>query len=130
MTLQWFCYNHAFFFIANADAESDVGGEYLVYNRWGRVGVKGQDKMFGPYNSQDTAVNEFEQKFFAKTRNQWSNRREFTSYPKCYTWLEMDYSTNEKEESIVSCPTSQNLDFLTVQFVKIFSCHEFYFKFF
>lgn len=76
----------------------------MVYNRWGRVGVKGQDKIFGPYNSLDAAINEFEQKFFAKTRNQWSNRCEFTAYPKCYTWLEMDYCINEKEESVVSCP--------------------------
>lgn len=81
--------------------ESDGGGEYMVYNRWGRVGVKGQDKIFGPYNLQDTAINEFEQKFFAKTKNHWSNRRQFTSYPKCYTWLEMDYSANQKEESVV-----------------------------
>ncbi|GAY40967.1 hypothetical protein CUMW_055830 [Citrus unshiu] len=41
--------------------ESDGGGEYMVYNRWGRVGVKGQDTIFGPYNLQDTAINEFEQ---------------------------------------------------------------------
>ncbi|KAH9786472.1 poly (ADP-ribose) polymerase 2 [Citrus sinensis] len=81
--------------------ESDGGGEYMVYNRWGRVGMKGQDKIFGPYNLQDTAINEFEQKFFAKTKNHWSNRRQFTSYPKCYTWLEMDYSANQKEESVV-----------------------------
>lgn len=74
----------------------------MVYNRWGRVGMKGQDKIFGPYNLQDTAINEFEQKFFAKTKNHWSNRRQFTSYPKCYTWLEMDYSANQKEESVVS----------------------------
>lgn len=81
--------------------ESDGGGEYMVYNRWGRVGVKGQDKIFGPYNLQDTAINEFEQKFFAKTKNHWSNRWQLTSYPKCYTWLEMDYSANQKEESVV-----------------------------
>ncbi|KAH9786488.1 poly (ADP-ribose) polymerase 2 [Citrus sinensis] len=34
----------------------------MVYDRWGRVGVKGQDTIFGPYNLQDTAINEFEQK--------------------------------------------------------------------
>ncbi|KAH9786483.1 poly (ADP-ribose) polymerase 2 [Citrus sinensis] len=42
--------------------ESDGGGECMVYDRWGRVGVKGQDTIFGPYNLQDTAINEFEQK--------------------------------------------------------------------
>ncbi|KDO87189.1 hypothetical protein CISIN_1g043135mg, partial [Citrus sinensis] len=69
--------------------ESDGGGECMVYDRWGRVGVKGQDTIFGPYNLQDTAINEFEQKW------------QFTSYPKCYTWLERDYSANQTEESVV-----------------------------
>lgn len=78
-------------------AESDDGGRFIVYNRWGRVGVRGQDKLFGPYTCQDTAIYEFEQKFYAKTKNYWSNRKEFKCYPNCYTWLEMDYSEMEKE---------------------------------
>ncbi|KAJ8749589.1 hypothetical protein K2173_026238 [Erythroxylum novogranatense] len=77
--------------------ESDDGGRYMVYNRWGRVGVKGQDKLFGPY-TRDTAICEFEQKFYAKTKNYWSDRKEFKCYPKCYAWLEMDYS--EKETAV------------------------------
>ncbi|XP_058076901.1 poly [ADP-ribose] polymerase 2 isoform X2 [Magnolia sinica] len=76
--------------------ESDDGGTFLVYNRWGRVGVKGQDKLHGPYTSCDGAINEFQQKFFDKTKNQWLDRKEFICYPKCYTWLEMDYSEAEK----------------------------------
>lgn len=71
----------------------------MVYNRWGRVGVKGQDKLLGPFTSQENAINDFETKFFAKTKNQWSNRRDFISYPKHYTWLEMDY--NEASEHTV-----------------------------
>ncbi|OAY61835.1 poly [ADP-ribose] polymerase 2-A [Manihot esculenta] len=77
--------------------QSDDGGRFIVYNRWGRVGVRGQDKLFGPYTCQDTAIYEFEQKFYAKTKNYWSNRKEFKCYPNCYTWLEMDYSEMEKE---------------------------------
>ena len=88
----------------------------MVYNRWGRVGMKGQDKIFGPYNLQDTAINEFEQKFFAKTKNHWSNRQQFTSYPKCYTWLEMDYSANQKEESVVSSFITKILTFFILLF--------------
>ncbi|KAJ9171804.1 hypothetical protein P3X46_015118 [Hevea brasiliensis] len=80
--------------------ESDDGGGFIVYNRWGRVGVRGQDKMFGPYTSRDTAIYEFEQKFYAKTKNYWSNRKEFKCYPNCYTWLEMDYSEKEKESVV------------------------------
>jgi poly [ADP-ribose] polymerase len=75
----------------------------MVYNRWGRVGIKGQDKIHGPYTSRDSAIQEFEHKFFAKTKNHWSNRKEFTCHPKSYTWLEMDYSEKEKELD-VSCP--------------------------
>lgn len=80
--------------------ESDDGGRFMVYNRWGRVGVKGQDKFYGPYTSQHSAIQEFEQKFLAKTRNYWSNRKEFICYPKCYTWLEMDYTNTEKESTV------------------------------
>lgn len=80
--------------------ESDDGGRFMVYNRWGRVGVKGQDKFYGPYTSQHSAIQEFEQKFLAKTRNYWSNRKEFICYPKSYTWLEMDYTNTEKESTV------------------------------
>ncbi|KAK2649496.1 hypothetical protein Ddye_016985 [Dipteronia dyeriana] len=80
--------------------ESDIGGGYMVYSRWGRVGVKGQDKIFGPFQSLDFAIHEFEQKFAAKTQNLWPNRKEFISYPKYYTLLEMDYSEKEKELDI------------------------------
>ncbi|KAE9460473.1 hypothetical protein C3L33_07626, partial [Rhododendron williamsianum] len=82
--------------------ESDNGGRFMVYCRWGRVGVKGQDKLHGPYSSQDSAIQEFEQKFLAKTRNYWSNRKEFICHPRSYAWLEMDYTDREKE-SDVSC---------------------------
>ncbi|XP_057963916.1 poly [ADP-ribose] polymerase 2 [Malania oleifera] len=86
--------------------ESDDGGTFMVYNRWGRVGVKGQDKIHGPYTSIDSAIQEFTQKFYAKTRNDWFNRKEFISYPKCYTWLEMDYSKKEKESVVLEKPNS------------------------
>ncbi|KAL2323662.1 hypothetical protein Fmac_028041 [Flemingia macrophylla] len=80
--------------------ESDTGGEFLVYNRWGRVGVKGQDKIHGPYRSCESAMQEFEQKFLAKTNNEWSNRNNFVSYPKSYAWLEMDYSGKENNSTV------------------------------
>ncbi|GMH03906.1 hypothetical protein Nepgr_005745 [Nepenthes gracilis] len=88
--------NNNKFYVIQA-LESDDGGTFMVYNRWGRVGVKGLDKLFGPYTSRDSAIQEFEQKFYAKTKNYWSNRTDFVSYPKCYTWLEMDYSKKEQE---------------------------------
>ncbi|KAH6813942.1 polymerase [Perilla frutescens var. frutescens] len=79
--------------------ESDDGGRFMVYYRWGRVGVKGQDKLNGPYNSQEAAITEFEKKFYDKTRNEWWNRRNFVSHLRSYTWLEMDYSETRTEPS-------------------------------
>lgn len=84
--------------------ESDKGGEFLVYNRWGRVGIKGQDKIHGPYRSCESAIQEFEQKFLAKTKNDWSNRNNFVSYPKSYAWLQMDYSGKENESIVTENP--------------------------
>ena len=83
-------------------SESDDGNGYMVYNRWGRVGVKGQTKLHGPCTSQQAAIVAFESNFFNKTNNYWSNRKDFVCYPKCYTMLEMDYDENEKQ-SDVSC---------------------------
>lgn len=77
--------------------EADDGSRFMVYNRWGRVGVKGQDKLQGPFTSEDSAIQEFEGKFYAKTKNEWSNRNEFISFPKSYTWLEMDYSDKDAD---------------------------------
>ncbi|XP_073525701.1 uncharacterized protein [Phyllobates terribilis] len=85
--------------------EMDGGGTYYVYNRWGRVGIKGQDKLFGPYTSRESAIEEFVNKFWAKTKNCWANRDEFISHPKSYTWLEMDYTENEKD-TVQSKPSS------------------------
>lgn len=111
------CYSSSFLFEFNYffllprlkfHAESDDGGKFLVYNRWGRVGIKGQDKIHGPYPSRESAIQEFEQKFFAKTKNAWSDRNNFVSHPKSYVWLEMDYSGKEKE-STVSCANSVSI---------------------
>ncbi|XP_010522796.1 PREDICTED: poly [ADP-ribose] polymerase 2 [Tarenaya hassleriana] len=77
--------------------ESDSNKAYMVYFRWGRVGVKGQSKLDGPYGSPDRAVSMFTNKFFEKTKNCWSDRKDFVSHHKCYTWLEMDYSKEEAD---------------------------------
>ncbi|CAA6662039.1 unnamed protein product [Spirodela intermedia] len=93
----------------------------------GRVGIKGQDKLFGPFLSRETAINDFEMKFFAKTKNQWSNRRDFISYPKHYTWLEMDYNEanehTEKSKTDDTVITTQlretKLDLRTADFMSL-----------
>ncbi|XP_047966103.1 poly [ADP-ribose] polymerase 2 isoform X1 [Salvia hispanica] len=77
--------------------ESDDSGRFMVYFRWGRVGVKGQTKLNGPYTSRQSAITEFEKKFYDKTRNCWCDRINFVSHPRSYTWLEMDYSESRNE---------------------------------
>lgn len=85
----------------------------MVYYRWGRIGVRGQDKLQGPYTSRDNAIQEFEQKFLSKTKNQWSNRKQFVCHPNSYTWLEMDYSQKD-EELTVSCDTKFSVFLLPI----------------
>ncbi|XP_059275394.1 poly [ADP-ribose] polymerase 2 isoform X2 [Lycium ferocissimum] len=80
--------------------ESDSGGNFLVYSRWGRVGVKGGTEINGPYMSADDATSEFERKFYEKTKNYWSQRKDFFCQPKQYAWSEMDYDGNGKESSV------------------------------
>ncbi|ONH93953.1 hypothetical protein PRUPE_8G262600 [Prunus persica] len=93
-------YNNNKFYVIQV-LESDAGGTFMVYYRWGRVGVKGQNKIQGPYTSRDSAINEFKQKFYDKTKNDWSNRKMFESFPHHYMWIEMDYNEEEKQLSQV-----------------------------
>ncbi|KAF2315027.1 hypothetical protein GH714_037613 [Hevea brasiliensis] len=95
--------NNNKFYVIQA-LESSDGGQFMVYTRWGRVGIKGQDKLQGPYTSSESAVQEFESKFFSKTKNHWSNRKEFICHPKCYVLLEMDYKA-EQESDVQEKPT-------------------------
>lgn len=98
--------NNNKFYIIQA-LESDDGSTFMVYNRWGRVGMKGQDKLHGPYICAQPALNEFEQKFYAKTKNNWLDRKEFVSHPRSYTWLEMDYNEAAKETVVQEKPNSK-----------------------
>uniref|UniRef100_A0A7N0ZWZ7 Poly [ADP-ribose] polymerase n=1 Tax=Kalanchoe fedtschenkoi TaxID=63787 RepID=A0A7N0ZWZ7_KALFE len=83
--------------------EADDGSRFMVYNRWGRVGVKGQDKL-QLFTFVDSAIQEFEGKFYAKTKNHWSDRNDFVSHPKSYTWLEMDYSNKDTDLALAEKP--------------------------
>ncbi|GLU07369.1 hypothetical protein SLE2022_243300 [Rubroshorea leprosula] len=85
--------------------ESDDGRTYVVYNRWGRVGQKGQTKLIH-FPSRDVAIKSFEAKFFEKTKNHWANRKDFVCHPKSYTLLEMDYNKQEEESAVKEKPAS------------------------
>ncbi|KAF8772791.1 hypothetical protein HU200_005378 [Digitaria exilis] len=102
--------------------ESDAGGTFMVYNRWGRVGARGQDKLHGPFSTRDQAVYEFEGKFKDKTNNLWSDRKNFKCYAKKYTWLEMDYGENKKTEkkgSITDQIKETKLETRIAQFISL-----------
>ncbi|KAL0712179.1 hypothetical protein Bca4012_019157 [Brassica carinata] len=82
--------------------ESDNQKTYMVYFRWGRVGVKGQSKLEGPFDSWDRAIAIFSNKFLDKTKNFWSDRKEFIPHPKLYTWIEMDYGKDDNDSAVVN----------------------------
>ncbi|XP_013617431.1 PREDICTED: uncharacterized protein LOC106323932 [Brassica oleracea var. oleracea] len=100
--------NNNKFFVLQVLA-SDNKKTYMVHFRWGRVGVKGQSKLDGPYDSCDPAIEIFSNKFYDKTRNHWSDRKEFIFHPKSYAWLEVDYGKEENDSVIPRLPSSSLL---------------------
>jgi poly [ADP-ribose] polymerase len=72
------------------------GGCYYTFNRWGRVGEKGQSslKRFG---SLETALADFKKKFREKTVNDWDSRHNFKPRPGKYTLLEMDHGDDDTD---------------------------------
>jgi len=78
--------------------EADGGGQYWTWNRWGRVGERGQSALKPCGGSLDSAKRDFLKKFQDKTKNNWANRKNFTPVHGKYTLLEMDYGTDEVEK--------------------------------
>ncbi|KAI8821830.1 poly polymerase catalytic domain-containing protein [Fimicolochytrium jonesii] len=69
--------------------EDDANKSYYLWNRWGRVGATGQDKL--EQISLDRAIAGFKGKFRDKTKNDWDDRAEFVKHPGKYFLLERDY---------------------------------------
>eukprot|EP00271_Cylindrocystis_brebissonii_P016170 TRINITY_DN3942_c0_g1_i1.p1 TRINITY_DN3942_c0_g1~~TRINITY_DN3942_c0_g1_i1.p1 ORF type:complete len:968 (-),score=323.57 TRINITY_DN3942_c0_g1_i1:521-3424(-) len=67
-----------------------------LFCRWGRVGVPGQQSL-ATYPSKEQGIQEFEKKFFDKTKNFWAQRHKFEPHAGKYTMLEMDYSAEPEE---------------------------------
>ncbi|KAK2950780.1 putative poly ADP-ribose polymerase 2 [Blattamonas nauphoetae] len=91
--------NNKFYFIQLL--ESDSGHSYYVWNRWGRVGANGQNKLV-PCGSKEAAKNEFRAKFRAKTGHQWVNgpfdTANYPKNPKLYCALDIDEGEDPEEE--------------------------------
>ncbi|XP_078104592.1 protein mono-ADP-ribosyltransferase PARP3 [Sander vitreus] len=63
--------------------------DYCTWNRWGRVGERGQMKLTR-FDTLENAVKDFEKKFKDKTKNNWSDRSDFVSHQGKYTLIEVD----------------------------------------
>ncbi|XP_036008052.1 protein mono-ADP-ribosyltransferase PARP3-like [Fundulus heteroclitus] len=66
-----------------------ANNSYYTWNRWGRVGEMGQNKLT-PFAKPELAVKDFEKKFKDKTKNSWGERANFVSHPGKYTLIEVD----------------------------------------
>ncbi|BFZ09137.1 hypothetical protein BsWGS_12176 [Bradybaena similaris] len=76
------------------------GGKYYAWNRWGRVGESGQNAIKGPFIEPEKAVKEFVKKFKDKTRNEWTDRDNFTAVKGKYTLLEMAGDDDAGEDTV------------------------------
>ncbi|KAJ3108880.1 Poly [ADP-ribose] polymerase 2 [Phlyctochytrium planicorne] len=77
--------------------QDDSTGKFVVWNRWGRVGEKGQSKRFDQ-SSVGSAIAEFKQKFKDKTKNHWDDRENFEKIPGKYYLLERSWDDDDGED--------------------------------
>ncbi|KAJ8041109.1 Poly [ADP-ribose] polymerase 2 [Holothuria leucospilota] len=78
--------------------EDNSKKQYHVWFRWGRVGLKGQNNLTSCGSDLEKAKEMFINKFWDKTRNEWSQRRKFQKVQGKYDLLKMDYSTDEAKQ--------------------------------
>lgn len=71
----------------------EKSGQFYAWTRWGRVGEPGQNALVGP-TSLAAAQKAFEAKFKDKTKNAWSDRKNFKAAAGKYTLIEVDHSAN------------------------------------
>lgn len=91
--------------------EDDNCKNYSVWFRWGRVGKRGKCNLINCGSNLARAINEFTQKFYDKTRNNWDEREHFVKVSGKYDLLKMDYSaeenSNDEKQSTKKASTSQ-----------------------
>lgn len=98
--------NNNKFYIIQLIQSTDSKNTYYCWNRWGRVGEAGQSKLtfFADLNS---AKKDFEKKFKDKTKNNWSDRENFTPHSGKYTIIEVEHDDDEEEtgEAVIKVDT-------------------------
>lgn len=68
----------------------EQGGKYFAWNRWGRVGEDGQNKLEPCGTNAAAAIDSFVKKFKAKTGNDWADKDSFVAKAGLYTLVEME----------------------------------------
>lgn len=78
--------------------ESDKAKIYSVWVHFGRVGERGQTKMYANGVSFHEALAQFEKLFKSKTGTYWNNRADAHGGPKKYAFLERNYDEDEEQD--------------------------------
>ncbi|XP_069822687.1 protein mono-ADP-ribosyltransferase PARP3 [Dendropsophus ebraccatus] len=89
--------NNNKFYIIQLLHSTNSKNTYYCWNRWGRVGEVGQSKL-SPFTDVNSAKKDFEKKFKDKTKNNWSDRENFTPYSGKYTMIEVEHDDDDEEE--------------------------------
>lgn len=76
----------------------DDHGKFYAWNRWGRVGEDGQNKLL-PCGSAALAINEFKKKFREKTQNPWENKDNFKPVDGKYSIVETEDAEGGGQDS-------------------------------
>ncbi|KAF5885575.1 poly [ADP-ribose] polymerase 2, partial [Clarias magur] len=91
-------YNNNKFYLIQL-LQDDHAQSYSVWMRWGRVGHVGQNKLEPCGDDLAKAKDVFINKFFAKTKNEWTSRENFKKVPGKYDLLFMDYGGSDEVDS-------------------------------
>ncbi|RPA93621.1 PARP-domain-containing protein [Choiromyces venosus 120613-1] len=78
--------------------EGDAAKTYSVFAHWGRVGDRGQSKMYVQDAPLMSAIHHFEKLFRSKTRQDWSRRTDALGGGGKYTFLERNYEEDDDGE--------------------------------
>ncbi|KAM5148937.1 protein mono-ADP-ribosyltransferase PARP3 [Mantella aurantiaca] len=88
--------NNKFYIIQLLHCPDSKPPQYFSWNRWGRVGEVGQSKGTS-FTDAASAQKDFEKKFKDKTKNNWSERENFTPHAGKYTLIEVQHDDDEED---------------------------------
>ncbi len=88
--------------------------EFYVFVKWGRTGSPGQTQVRN-FDDFDDAKVYFEEKFFEKTNNKWSDKHSFVKHAKHYDMLVVNHSY--KQTSSASTTAKATWEYFVDDFV-------------